>query len=112
MATRFIKQGDVDYSWMWPPKLNKDVIVDRVAQEFGGNPYDRGRKRENVLPRQVSMTMLYLFTPMDVWEIADMFNVDHSTVSHSFDVVRSLCKTYPHIKDQVIKIEAEFEEAV
>lgn len=89
--------------------IPKEKVLNVVSSFFKVDLWDRTRKREVVFPRQVAMSLLYVFTDMGLKKIAEEFGTDHATVLYSRNTVWGLCRHYPEIRKQVIEIESQLE---
>lgn len=90
-------------------KSPQDIIIDIACRYFEverENIMKKGRKRVNVVVRQVAMTLIkenvYNLT---LKKIGEKFRgVDHSTVVHAIKTVNNLCETDKKFKKQFEEI--------
>lgn len=91
--------------------LTVDDIVDRVCRNYEVTPNmvkGRSRKREYMLPRQLSMYLAKKYTNIPASRIGRMIGSrDHSTVLHSIDVVEKRLKEDRDFAAEVARIEKE-----
>lgn len=91
--------------------LTVDDIVDRVCRNYEVTPNmvkGRSRKREYMLPRQLSMYLAKKYTNIPASRIGRMIGSrNHSTVLHSIDVVEKRLKEDRDFAAEVARIEKE-----
>lgn len=89
--------------------LTVDDIVDRVCRHYDITPNSvkgRSRKREIVIPRQLSMFLCKKYTNIPATRIGRMIgNRDHSTVLHSIEQIERQLKEDKAFAEEVKKIE-------
>lgn len=85
-----------------------DVIIGHICTRFKVREEDLKsvcRKREFVIPRQICMFFIDLYTTLTLKEIGALFsNRDHSTVIYAKECVRDLCfvdKKYKQVIDEI-----------
>lgn len=91
--------------------LTVDDILDRVCRNYEVTPNavkGSSRKRDLVIPRQLSMYLAKKYTNIPAARIGKMIGSrDHSTVLHSIDKIQKLLTTDKAFADNVSKIEKE-----
>ncbi|MBO5234068.1 MAG: chromosomal replication initiator protein DnaA [Prevotella sp.] len=89
--------------------LTVDEILDRVCRHYEVTPNSvkgRSRKREFLLPRQLTMFLAKKYTNIPASRIGRMIGGrDHSTVLHSIDLIEKRLKTDKEFAAEVAKIE-------
>lgn len=80
-------------------------IINEVNSYYDVDVREKTRKQHVCRARQIAMNLLWVFTPLRLKDIGDLFGQDHSSVVHSRDHVWDLCLHYPEIRKQVIEIE-------
>lgn len=89
--------------------LTVDDILDRVCRHYEVTPNavkGRSRKRELVIPRQLSMFLAKKYTNIPASRIGKLIGSrDHSTVLHSIDQVEQRIKTDKEFAADIEKIE-------
>ncbi len=92
--------------------LTVDEIVETVCHHYNVSPTamnSRSRKRELVVPRQVSMYLAQKLTNMPASRIGKLVGGrDHSTVIHSCSQVEARMKTDKSFNDELNSIENSF----
>ena len=72
----------------------------------------KSRKRAVVVPRQISMYLLYKFTKYTVEFIGGMYKRDHTTVTHAKKVVTNLKETDKDFNSMVQFLEYKVKEKI
>lgn len=88
-------------------RLNPSSITTVTADVFGINKdalKGKKRKREVLIPRQVSMYLIRDLTDLPLEEIGDFFDRDHSTVVNAIKRIKSLMEQDTAFKRQVEEI--------
>lgn len=88
-------------------RLNPSSITSVVGEFFGVNPNTlkgKKRKREILIPRQVSMFLLRDLTSLSLEEIGDYFDRDHSTVLNAIKRVNAMISEDPFFNRKIIDI--------
>lgn len=76
-------------------------LVARVTRVPRERILEHRKYREIVFARQLAMTMLYEFDNISCTSIAEIFNMDHTTVLASMKRIQDLCDTEPNTKRTV-----------
>ncbi|MCD4707791.1 MAG: chromosomal replication initiator protein DnaA [Candidatus Sabulitectum sp.] len=88
-------------------RLNPSSITSIVGEYFGINPNalkGKKRKREILIPRQVSMFLLRDLTNLSLEEIGDFFDRDHSTVLNAIKRVNCMISEDSFFKRKILDI--------
>ncbi|MDO4172633.1 MAG: chromosomal replication initiator protein DnaA [Prevotellaceae bacterium] len=89
--------------------LTVDDILECVCRHYEVTPNSvkgRSRKREFLLPRQLTMFLAKKYTNIPASRIGRMIgNRDHSTVLHSIDIIEKKLKTDKQFAEEVEKVE-------
>lgn len=88
-------------------RLNPSSITSAVGEYFGINPNalkGKKRKREILVPRQVSMFLLRDLTNLSLEEIGNYFDRDHSTVLNAIKRINSLISEDSFFKRKILDI--------
>lgn len=88
-------------------RLNPSSITSTVGEYFGINPNalkGKQRKREILIPRQVSMFLLRDLTNLSLEEIGSFFGRDHSTVLNAIKRVNSMMSDDSFFKRKILDI--------
>ncbi len=85
--------------------LSVQEVVQKVAEYYGIDPsliYEKNRKKEAVLPRQVTMFLLRELLDMSYPTIGEKLGKrDHTTVIHSYDKIREEIGKDPTLRSQI-----------
>ncbi|GIW68304.1 MAG: chromosomal replication initiator protein DnaA [Candidatus Parcubacteria bacterium] len=85
--------------------LSVQEVVQKVAEYYGIDPsliYDKNRRKEAVLPRQVVMFLLRELLNMSYPTIGEKLGKrDHTTVIHSYDKIREGIGRDPTLRSQI-----------
>lgn len=69
------------------PGIVEDINIEKANYYahaiVGLLPNSKTRRREFVIPRQVAMSIAYVFSAKSLKEVGDMFNKDHATVIYA-----------------------------
>jgi len=91
----------------------KEFIIDTVCSWYNVTLEQlkkKSRKREVVVPRQICMYFLKIYTRMTLREIASMFGGrDHTTCIHSIRTIRNLIKNYETFRNEIEAIELKIQ---
>ncbi len=88
-------------------RLNPSSITSTVGDFFGVNPNalkGKKRKREILVPRQISMFLIRDLTDLSLEEIGDFFERDHSTVLNAIKRVNSMMSDNSLFKRKILDI--------
>lgn len=88
-------------------RLNPSTITSSVAEFFGVNPNalkGKLRKREILIPRQVSMFLLRDQTNLSLQEIGAFFGRDHSTVLNATNKIKKMMADDSIFKRKILDI--------
>lgn len=88
-------------------RLNPASITSSVAEFFGVNPNTlkgKQRKREILVPRQISMYLMRDLTNLSLEEIGSFFGRDHSTVLNAIKRVNSMMTNDAFFKRKIIDL--------
>ena len=92
--------------------LTVDDILEKVCNHFGVTQsaiYSKSRKRDYVVPRQLTMFFTAKLTKMPASRIGKLIGGrDHSTVIHSCSQIEKRIKVDKAFEDEVISIENSF----
>lgn len=92
--------------------LTVDDILEKVCNHFGVTQsaiYSKSRKRDYVVPRQLTMFFTAKYTKMPASRIGKLIGGrDHSTVIHSCSQIEKRIKVDKAFEDEVISIENSF----
>ena len=92
--------------------LTVDDILEKVCNHFGVTQsaiYSKSRKRDYVVPRQLTMFFTAKYTKMPASRIGKLIGGrDHSTVIHSCSQIETRIKVDKAFEDEVISIENSF----
>ncbi len=89
--------------------VDKEFIIKSVSDYFGVNIFEKRKKWEIVLPRQIAIALLHTFAPMTYSDIGELFSSDHTTMIWAKRKVWDLCATDPAIRKVVIELETMIE---
>lgn len=64
-------------------EVEPDKIPSLVHAKMNLIRNDNTRKREHVIARQISMSLMYVFSQDSLYEVGRVFNRDHATVLHA-----------------------------
>jgi hypothetical protein len=87
--------------------LETNTFIDHLALVYSIEPLkllSRTRKKKYRIVRQIGMWYLRENTKMTTYDIADLFNRDHSTVSHAYKVIASEMQYDTYLRDKVNKL--------
>ncbi len=88
-------------------RLNPASITSSVAEFFGVNPNTlkgKQRKREILVPRQISMYLMRDLTTLSLEEIGSFFGRDHSTVLNAIKRINSMMGNDAFFKRKIIDL--------
>ncbi len=88
-------------------RLNPSSITSTVGEFFGVNPNSlkgKQRKREILVPRQVSMFLMRELTSLSLEEIGSFFGRDHSTVLNAIKRINSKMSEDSFFKRKILDI--------
>ncbi|MCK5840538.1 MAG: chromosomal replication initiator protein DnaA [Candidatus Sabulitectum sp.] len=88
-------------------RLNPTTITSSVAEFFGVNPNTlkgKQRKREILVPRQISMYLMRDLTSLSLEEIGSFFGRDHSTVLNAIKRINNMMSDDAFFKRKIIDI--------
>lgn len=94
---------------------NYNKIVSIVCDKYAVRESDivgKSQLREFVVPRQVIMYFARYRTKLTLKEIAEKFNRDHATASHSTRVVENLAATDKNFKKDLIELDLKISECI
>ncbi len=89
--------------------IGERVIINTVNNYFGVDIFEKTRREEVVLPRQIAQTLLHTFSPTTFKSIAKLFHSDHATVMASKRKIWNMCRIYPDVRQKVIELETMIE---
>ncbi len=87
--------------------MNPSSITSTVGEFFGVNPNSlkgKQRKREILVPRQVSMFLMRELTSLSLEEIGSFFGRDHSTVLNAIKRINSMMSKDSILKRKILDI--------
>ncbi|MCK5786016.1 MAG: chromosomal replication initiator protein DnaA [Candidatus Sabulitectum sp.] len=88
-------------------RLNASSITSAVAESFSVNPgalKGKKRKRDILVPRQVSMLLIRELTDLSLEEIGDFFERDHSTVLNAIKRIKLMMEDSGSFKRNILDI--------
>lgn len=84
-------------------------IINIVSKYYNRNILDNktltNRKRENVMPRQISMYLIDKYVKTDLQYNGDFFKKDHATVIHAKKTINNLLEYNRDVVNQIREIE-------
>ena len=89
--------------------IKPEEILDAVSSFYNTSLFEKTNKRDKVFPRQVAIYMFMVFTNFPVTKIAEIWDMDHSTVTYANKQIRGLCLHHSEIRKQIIEIESQLE---
>jgi chromosomal replication initiator protein len=110
---------DVPYLERWlakekrTPQLSVDIIVLKVAHEFGVDPTEirsHSRQQGLAIPRQCAILLARELTGQPLNQIGEYFERSHTTISHSLSRIKDSIRSYPSLKQQIQKLRQQLKD--
>lgn len=94
--------------------VKKDIIINAVCQHFSLYKHEilsRRRRRKLTHARYIAFMLLYKYTPMNKSEIGSEFSLDHTSVIHGMNRMKSIMEERESLMDDYIQIELEIKQS-
>jgi len=76
------------------PGINYQINVNMIPHILNVDFTLRNRQRENVIPRQIAMALMYVFSTKSLKDVGKVFGKDHATVVHCIKVMDNCVSSY------------------